>query len=363
MAFAAGGAAGGAAQQATTNGLTGRPIGEHVVQATAIGAATGVVAYGAGRYVLKPIADKVLPKILPPRFGGIPDPVEPPASAAETAAAAARPTGTGAVAGNPRGPPLGGLGGDEAPVAPRTAGAEPTGSAEPTTTTTPAEPTTTASSGESGASGTPSANKGMAKTLEDLSSSNAKSGSGSGEATGSGEAPTTASSTPANTPASVTPRTNGLSHLTNDAGKQGIEASGVVRGRSGIFALDDDVANNAGRVERFLRTGIDPDKTANVVQLPENATSIFRPVRPIGPYSTIKWLGGTRYAPPGEINMTTGEFTPTPGAGWKPIAALYGPDALIYGTGLGTYGYFELENNSAPAPAPAPPPKKSPASP
>jgi hypothetical protein len=35
--------------------------------------------------------------------------------------------------------------------------------------------------------------------------------------------------------------------------------------------------------------------------------------------------------------MATGEFTPTPGAGWKPYAALYGPDAIFW-TGVATTG-------------------------
>lgn len=56
--YVVGGAGGGGATRATDNLLDGRPVEEGVVQASAIGAASGLAFYGAGR-VLAPVIQKV----------------------------------------------------------------------------------------------------------------------------------------------------------------------------------------------------------------------------------------------------------------------------------------------------------------
>lgn len=72
-AYIVGGAGSGAAQRATENELDGKPVQEGVVTATALGAASGAVFYGAGRVfapALERLAGKIpfeIPGVTPPR--------------------------------------------------------------------------------------------------------------------------------------------------------------------------------------------------------------------------------------------------------------------------------------------------------
>ncbi len=96
-----------------------------------------------------------------------------------------------------------------------------------------------------------------------------------------------------------------LVHLTSNAGKAGIEASGQIIGRHGIFAVPEAVANES-TVLKVLRTGVSPSGTAHAIPVPDAATELFRRPIPIGPYSAWKYFGANYYAPPGAVNTATG---------------------------------------------------------
>jgi hypothetical protein len=119
-----------------------------------------------------------------------------------------------------------------------------------------------------------------------------------------------------------------LIHLTDAAGKAGIERSGQIIGRQAIFAVPEAVGTESTAM-KVLRTGVPPSKTANAVPIPDAATGLFsRPV-PIGPYSAWKYFGETYYAPGGAINTATGAFTRGSSL-IGPRLLMYGPDGLIY---------------------------------
>lgn len=87
-AFAAGGAGGSATDQVAHNALEGRPLGDGVTKATAIGAALGGATFGAGR-ALAPVGRKVVAAFRRP----------------PTASGSALPKALSASSGQPRGPP------------------------------------------------------------------------------------------------------------------------------------------------------------------------------------------------------------------------------------------------------------------
>jgi hypothetical protein len=137
-----------------------------------------------------------------------------------------------------------------------------------------------------------------------------------------------------------------LVHLTNAAGRVGIETSGQIVGRHGIFAVPEAVAQESTAM-KVLRTGLPPSRTAQAVPIPEAATQFFRRPVPIGLYSAWKYLGGTYYAAPGTINTATGAFT---SGSWLigPRLLIYGPDGAIYvviAIGGGIYWYAASMEN------------------
>ena len=142
-------------------------------------------------------------------------------------------------------------------------------------------------------------------------------------------------------PESTTPLR--LVHLTNKIGYKGIKSDNKIKGRIGIFAVQEDIVSQSTFM-KMVRTGVFPAaKTDFSVSIPKLANSWFKSVRPIGPYTLWKWAGGVRFAPPGSINTTTGVFTPSAHIiGTR--ALIYGPDALFYSflTGVGIKTWWEL---------------------
>jgi RHS repeat-associated protein len=137
-----------------------------------------------------------------------------------------------------------------------------------------------------------------------------------------------------------------LVHLTDTAGKAGIDASGQIIGRQGIFAVPESVANES-TFSKVLRTGLAPGRTTQAVPIPEAATELFKRPTPIGPYSAWKYFGGTYYAAPGAINTTTGAFTKGSSL-IGPRLLIYGPDGILYAgaaTAGGTYWYASSTEN------------------
>lgn len=126
----------------------------------------------------------------------------------------------------------------------------------------------------------------------------------------------------------------GLVHFTDDVGAAGIRQSEQLIGKTGIFALPAQYADEGvGAV--VARTGLTPGKATNYVELPSAAESLFTRPTPIGPYSAWKYFGGVQYAPPGTIDMATGAFTPMRSL-IGPRTLIYGPDALFY-AGAGAF--------------------------
>jgi hypothetical protein len=142
-----------------------------------------------------------------------------------------------------------------------------------------------------------------------------------------------------------------LTHLTSPEGKAGIEGSGQLVGKKGIFAVPAPVADES-TLAKVVRTGLTPDKTTDSVPVPGAATGLFEQPTPIGPYSLLKRLGGVRFAPPGSIDVTTGAFTPS-GALVGPAALIYGPDFLAYGALVGIGHVLAADPGDAPPPPPA----------
>jgi hypothetical protein len=137
-----------------------------------------------------------------------------------------------------------------------------------------------------------------------------------------------------------------LVHLTNAAGRVGIETSGQIVGRHDIFAVPEAVAQKS-TVLKVLRTGLPPSRTAQAVPIPEAATQLFRCPVPIGLYSAWKYFGGTYYAAPGTINTITGAFT-SGSSLIGPRLLIYGPDGAIYvviAIGGGIYWYAASMEN------------------
>ena len=126
---------------------------------------------------------------------------------------------------------------------------------------------------------------------------------------------------------------SGLVHLTDQTGVAGINQSGSIVGKHGIFAVPETVGAE-GTVARVARTGLMPAQTTQVVPIPSAANALFQRSIPIGPYSGWKYLGGVRYTPPGAINAATGAFTPMSSL-VGPGSLIYGPDVLFWG-GVGT---------------------------
>lgn len=125
-------------------------------------------------------------------------------------------------------------------------------------------------------------------------------------------------------------------HLTDEAGLAGINQSGCIVGRHGIFAVPTFVAAESTGW-KIARTGLPPAKTTQFLPIPGGSQCLFQKPLPIGPYSAWKFFGGVHYAPPGAISTTSGAFTP----GWSlmgPKTLIYGPDALFYGGAAATGG-------------------------
>jgi hypothetical protein len=133
--------------------------------------------------------------------------------------------------------------------------------------------------------------------------------------------------------------TPGLVHLTDEAGLAGINQSGSIVGRNGVFAVPDYVAGQSTAM-KVARTGLTPSRTTQFAPVPQSAQALFQRPVPIGPYSAWKYFGGVRYAPPGSINMATGAFSPISSL-IGPSTLIYGPDVLFYG-GAATAGGFYL---------------------
>jgi hypothetical protein len=137
-----------------------------------------------------------------------------------------------------------------------------------------------------------------------------------------------------------------LVHLTDAAGKAGIETSGHIVGRHGIFALPETVGNQS-TILKVLRTGLPPSRTIHAIPIPEAAKDVFRCPVPIGPYSAWKYFSGNYYAPPGSISTATGAFTPGTSL-IGPTELIYGPDGAIYvgiATAEGLYWYATSTEN------------------
>jgi RHS repeat-associated protein len=131
-----------------------------------------------------------------------------------------------------------------------------------------------------------------------------------------------------------------LAHLTNEAGSQGIDATGKIIGKHGFFAVPEGVSAEATGL-KCLRTGLSPAKTMFSVKVPGAATPLFTQPLPLGPYSAWKFLGGVRYASPGVIDTATGAFTPTFSL-IRPELFIYGPDVLFW-TAIGVYPSLSSE--------------------
>ncbi len=99
-----------------------------------------------------------------------------------------------------------------------------------------------------------------------------------------------------------------LIHLTDPAGQAGIQASGVLRGSQGIYAIPASAANE-GAALRFLRTLVPLSRTRQVVPIPGSASGLFTRPLPVGAVSLYQRLMGVYRAPAGSINLLTGEFT------------------------------------------------------
>jgi hypothetical protein len=133
---------------------------------------------------------------------------------------------------------------------------------------------------------------------------------------------------------------NSLIHLTDEAGEAGINSTGMLDGKHGIFAVPESVAGESTGL-KVLTTGLTPEKTSKFVSIPESATGLFSRPTPVGPYSAWKHLGGVRYAPAGSLNMATGELIQG-GSLLGPRSLIYGPDVLFWGgtaTAGGLYYY------------------------
>jgi RHS repeat-associated protein len=128
-----------------------------------------------------------------------------------------------------------------------------------------------------------------------------------------------------------------LIHFTTQAGKAGIEASGQLVGRHGIFAVPQGAAAES-LAWQVARTGLRPSGLTNYVRIPEAATQLFSRPLPLGPYSLFRYLGGVRFAAPGSINMATGAFAPA--AAWVgPKVLIYTPDVIFYAFAGSAYAY------------------------
>lgn len=156
---------------------------------------------------------------------------------------------------------------------------------------------------------------------------------------------------PAARPASETR----LVHLTSETGHTGINTTGQLNGRNGIFAVPETALGQPTAV-RVLRTGVMPSTTTHGIPLPAAANAHFRQPIPIGPYSLIKRLGGVRFAPAGSIDIVTGAYKGT-GSLVGPRTLIYGPDILNYtvaGTILGVTKAVAGSFTSSPPPPPPP---------
>jgi hypothetical protein len=130
-----------------------------------------------------------------------------------------------------------------------------------------------------------------------------------------------------------------LVHLTSEEGFAQITQSGQLIGRHGIFAAPEGITTQ-GTALRSVRTLLMPANTAQTVPIPKQAIPLFQRPVPVGPYSGWHYLMGTRFAPPGTIDLSSGVFAPGETI-IGPRVLIYGPDALLYGGAAG-YGGLRL---------------------
>ena len=130
-----------------------------------------------------------------------------------------------------------------------------------------------------------------------------------------------------------------LIHLTSEESFAHITESGQLVGRHGIFAAPEGIITQ-GTALRSIRTLLMPANTVHTVPIPEQAIPLFQRPFPVGAYSGWHYLMGTRFAPPGIIDLSSGVFAPGETI-IGPRVLIYGPDALLYGGAAG-YGGLQL---------------------
>ncbi len=98
-----------------------------------------------------------------------------------------------------------------------------------------------------------------------------------------------------------------VTHLTSQAGKDGIKTAGVIYGSGGIFGLSRPATTRAGRMLQTLTGRVD-----EAVEITGRAASIFKPVPVTYPFSLRamqRIFGGARWAEASSVNLTTGAQT------------------------------------------------------
>ncbi len=93
-----------------------------------------------------------------------------------------------------------------------------------------------------------------------------------------------------------------LRYFTNNAGYEGILKSGILEGKTGVYAS----ISKSGKISKFkhlLLLGI-RDASKNII-IPQKLYNQFRTMYPIGPISALNFLERTKYLPPGKINLLT----------------------------------------------------------
>ena len=115
-----------------------------------------------------------------------------------------------------------------------------------------------------------------------------------------------------------------LVHYTSPKCCKMIKEERLLRGKGGIFTTTNE---SACSLEKVALLGISA-KQSETIHIPSTAYKYFHEVHPIGLYSFSKYLGGTRYAAPGKLNLDTGVFSQT-GSIIKPLIYLYSIDIVV----------------------------------
>jgi hypothetical protein len=101
----------------------------------------------------------------------------------------------------------------------------------------------------------------------------------------------------------------------------------TLRGPHGLFATSRQVAE----MDRFWRvwyTWLWWTETEVPIAIPASLFPLFARPWPIGPVSFFKWYHGEHFAPAGEIDLATEQFSPAADSG-HPFAAHYRWDVLF----------------------------------